>query len=62
MTIRRRARLDPGQVRDLRGKGGIALALAGVFIAVIPGAAVDAATLREMAKAVGVGSWSTSSR
>jgi predicted metalloprotease len=25
MTIRRRARLDPGQVRDLRGKGGIAL-------------------------------------
>jgi hypothetical protein len=25
MTIRRRARLDPGQVRDLRGKGGLAL-------------------------------------
>jgi predicted metalloprotease len=25
MTIRRRARLEPGQVRDLRGKGGIAL-------------------------------------
>jgi len=24
MTIRRRARLDPGQVRDLRGKGGVA--------------------------------------
>ena len=25
MTIRRRARLDPGQVRDLRGKGGLAV-------------------------------------
>lgn len=25
MTIRRRARLDPGQVRDLRGRGGLAL-------------------------------------
>lgn len=32
----------------------IALALAGVFIAVIPGAAVDAAALREMAKAEGL--------
>jgi hypothetical protein len=34
MTIRRRARLDPGQVRDLRGKGGVAAAggLGGIIL------------------------------
>jgi uncharacterized protein len=34
MTIRRRARLDPGQVRDLRGKGGLAVGggLAGIIL------------------------------
>jgi hypothetical protein len=37
MTIRRRARLDPGQVRDLRGKGGIALGggLGGIILVAV---------------------------
>jgi hypothetical protein len=34
MTFRRRVRLDPGQVRDMRGRGGIALGggLGGIVI------------------------------
>ena len=36
MTFRRRVRLDPGQVRDMRGKGGLALGggLGGVILVV----------------------------
>jgi predicted metalloprotease len=36
MTIRRRARLDPGQVRDLRGRGGLAAGgLGGIGLLVV---------------------------